>query len=57
MQRLPDELVLLVFSYVPAATLGLVLSSVCQRWHALAQDDSLWLPCVNSDRTITTTEI
>lgn len=38
---LPDELGLFIFSYLPWKAL-IACSSVCKRWHTLAEDTTLW---------------
>ena len=40
MERLPDEIVLLIFSFVPAKHLFLSVSIVCKRFHRLSYDCS-----------------
>ena len=39
--ELPDELILKIFSYLAHSELAKCLR-VCQKWHRLANDDSLW---------------
>ena len=39
---LPDEILLKILSYFGPEDLCFIIAKVCERWHALAKDMSLW---------------
>ena len=42
LNNLPDEILLKILSHFGPEDLCLIIAKVCERWHALAKDMTLW---------------